>query len=108
MQLDLPIQVDKYFASEQTDDIEILSEIFAKDALVTDESATHRGLEAIKAWKKAGKLATSYMVEPKAVHQNETQTIVSAEVTGRFPGSPATLTYAFTLQDACISELEIR
>lgn len=107
MHIDLPIQIDKYFTSELTDDTEILSEIFAKNAVVGDESAKHRGIEAIKAWKKAGKLATGYMTEPKAVHHHENQTIVTAEVSGRFPGSPATLTYAFTLQDDRISELEI-
>lgn len=108
MHLNPPTPIDLYFTSERTDDTEILGEIFANDAVVEDESATHRGLEAIKAWKREGKQATGYTIEAQNVRQHDDQTIVTAQISGRFPGSPVTLTYAFTLLDERIIKLEIQ
>ena len=107
MQLDLPTPIDMYFLSEKTDGTEMTSQIFAIDAVVEDESAVHRGLSAIKAWKTSGKEATGYTVDPRSVHHDADRTIVTAEVVGRFPGSPLTLNYAFTLNDERVVKLEI-
>lgn len=107
MQLDLPTPIKSYFVSEQTDATEMLGDVFANDAIVRDESATHRGLEAIKLWKQEGKQKTGYTILPQSVHHRDEQTIVFAEVAGRFPGTPAMLTYSFKLQGERIIELEI-
>lgn len=107
MQLDLPTPIENYFRSEQTDDTELLGEIFADNAVVRDESATHRDLDAIKTWKSDGKKKTDYTIEPQSVRQREGETVISAEVAGSFPESPAMLTHGFKLLDERIIELEI-
>lgn len=107
MPLNLPTTIENYFLSEKTDAIEFLGDFFANHAVVRDESASHHGLDAIKAWKTKGKLTTGYMVEPQSVLQRDDQTVVSALVSGRFPGSPVRLTYRFRLVSERIVELEI-
>lgn len=108
MTLDLPTPIETYFASEKTDGTEILGDIFANDAVVQDESATHLGLEAIRAWKSEGKRTTGYTVEPQSADQIGDQFAVSAKVEGRFPGSPVVLKYLFSLIGDRIAKLEIK
>ena len=45
--------------------------------------------------------------EPWEILEERGLTVVRARVTGRFPGSPALLTFAFQLEDGRIAALEI-
>ncbi len=107
MSVTLPPPLDLYFASENTDDTVALARCFAPDAVVSDEAQSHRGLAEIAAWKTAGKRKTGYMLDVLAAATDGGRSTVKAKVTGRFPGSPATLTYVFTVRDGLIQTLEI-
>ena len=100
-------EIAAYFASESVDDTSGLERLFTADAIVSDEAQKHRGVTAIKAWKREAKRKTGYSVEPIRVEQRAGRTLVSARLAGDFPGSPATVTYAFTLAHGRVSKLEI-
>ncbi|WP_428685420.1 nuclear transport factor 2 family protein [Reyranella sp.] len=105
MKLPTPLQI--YFEADQAGGDAAPLEAFASDAVVTDEGRTHAGHAAIAAWWRAAKEQYRHTAEPCEVREEEGLTLVRARVTGRFPGSPAMLTFAFRLADARIAALRI-
>jgi xanthine dehydrogenase molybdopterin-binding subunit B len=81
MPLDLPKPIAEYFAADHASDAHALARCFADGGVVHDEGGTFRGTGA---------------------------TIVAAQVTGDFPGSPVTLDHVFRLAGDKIVSLEIR
>jgi hypothetical protein len=84
-----------------------MTECFAEHAVVRDEGQTIEGLAAIKRWKAETKRKYSHTVAPLEVAQRDGKTVLKAELTGNFPGSPVTLEFSFTLEDGKIVLLEI-
>ena len=64
MSIKLPEPVITYLAAVEAKDAEMLALCFAEDALVRDEGCDYRGLEAIKAWKRATETKYRYLMEP--------------------------------------------
>ncbi len=91
MRLDLPVPITVYLAAENRDDPEPLGECFADDAEVRDENRTIHGLAAIKAWKTETKQKYQHRIEPLSLVEDGGRTVVTAQVTGKFPGSPVEL-----------------
>ncbi|MFL9826870.1 nuclear transport factor 2 family protein [Rhodoplanes sp. SY1] len=80
---------------------------FGETAVVVDERATHAGRAAIRRWHDAATATYRHVAEPLAVAEAEGRTVVTARVTGAFPGSPIDLRYAFVLDRDTIARLEI-
>ena len=102
----LPKPIANYFAADATDGAEIAN-CFTADAVVIDEKKTYTGREAIAAWKSEASAKYDYVAEPIAVDDQGDGVIVTAHLTGNFPGSPVDLRYAFTLSGDAIARLEI-
>ncbi len=107
MSITLPPPIDRYVRIENTGDVEGLAECFASDATVRDEGRTHEGLTAIREWKAETKRKFDHTVEPLAISERDGKTVLTARLTGNFPGSPVTLEFSFTLKDGKIAALEI-
>jgi hypothetical protein len=107
MSLDLPSAIDLYVKAENAGNVEALSECFAPDAIVHDESHTYRGLKAIKEWKAETKRKYNHSVKPLAIAQQDGKAVLTAELRGNFPGSPVTLQFTFVLAAGKIAALEI-
>ena len=108
MLLKLPAPVLTYLAAEKAKNPEMLAFCFADDALVHDEGQDHRGIDAIKAWKKAADAKYTYVLEPLNASVTEKSVVVRARLTGNFPGSPVERDHRFTLANGKITSLEIR
>jgi SnoaL-like domain len=80
---------------------------FAPDAVVADEGHRHTGHAAIDAWWRDAAAKYQAVAEPLEVNTKGDVHEVRAKVTGRFPGSPITLTFAFRMKDDRIAALEI-
>lgn len=106
MPVSLPEPIAAYFAADATSR-EGVADRFTADAIVIDERKTHRGREAIRQWKVASTAKYSYLAEPIAIRNERGRSVVTARVTGNFPGSPVDLHYTFTLDGDAISRLEI-
>jgi ketosteroid isomerase-like protein len=104
----LPPAIDLYVKAENAGDVESLSECFAPDAIVRDESHTYEGLAAIKKWKAETKEKYQHTVEPLASLHKGDKTIVTSRLAGNFPGSPIELEFIFKLDGDKIASLEIR
>jgi len=83
----LPPPLVAYLNSEATTDVESLATCFAADAVVHDEGRVIRGLDAIKAWKKAAKAKYQYTVHPLDVVQDQATVTMRARLSGTFPAA---------------------
>ena len=102
----LPKPVSDYFAADAADG-DAVAKCFAVDAVVIDEKHAHRGREAITRWKTEASAKYDYTSEPVAIENHDGRIVVTAHVTGNFPGSRVDLRYAFTLAGNEIARLEI-
>lgn len=105
--MNLPLPIQTYFDADERNDGDALIHAFAPDAIVTDEGQSYTGRQAIDAWWHEAKAKYQHIIEPLDVAEKDEVSEVRARVTGRFPGSPATLTFAFRLKSDQIAGLEI-
>ena len=106
MSLQLPQAIDLYVKVENSGDTEALSTCFAADATVRDEDHTYVGLDAIKKWKSHTKKDTNHTIHPLAISHSIGKTILTARLTGNFPGSPVTLQFSFVIEAGKIVALQ--
>jgi len=104
----LPRPVAGYVSSGNTGDSGDLASWFASDALVRDEGRIFEGLDAIKAWHAEARRQYHHTVEPLVVANRDGRTILTARVSGDFPGSPVDLEHVFEIAGDKIISLEIR
>jgi hypothetical protein len=107
MSVDFPTPIALYIAAENRGDTEALTQCFAEDAVVQDESKTIEGLAAIKRWKTETKKKYQHTIEPLSSVQKDGKTIVTNRLAGNFPGSSIELEFVFTLAGNKIASLEI-
>lgn len=107
MTMSLPLAIASYFAADAADNPDAFMRLFADHAVVIDERRTYSGRDAIRAWKWEAAAKYNYTAEPVALVERGSQTVVTAHLTGDFPGSPIDLNYAFTLDAGSITRLEI-
>jgi len=104
----LPAPIATYIAVGNGGDTKALAECFAESAVVRDEGQTIKGLIAIKQWMAETKRKYQHTIEPIALAEEESKTIVTNRLTGNFPGSPIELEFVFTLDADKITSFEIR
>lgn len=103
----LPQPISAYFEADNDLDAAAPIHVFTGDAAVTDEGRTHVGPEAIATWWRNAKREYRHTAAPLESVERDGVTEVRARVTGRFPGSPATLTFVFGLDGPLIASLKI-
>ena len=108
MTIKLPHPIDRYFTAQNAHDVDAMVACFAPDAQVRDEGEDHVGRDAIRDWKSEAVVKLAVSVAPFEVRKDHGQAIVTATVSGNFPGSPVDLTFFFGLSDGLIETLEIR
>ena len=107
MPFDLPNPVAAYYAAERTNDFKALAQCFSAAASVHDEGRTMRGRAEIEAWMAEAKRNYQHTTKPLSLAERDGKVVVTAEVSGSFPGSPVKLEQAFELSDDKIVSLEI-
>lgn len=107
MALNLPRTLEDYFAAANTDDADRVAAFFTADALVHDEGHDIHGREAIRAWAAESRRKYRFRAEVLTAKEGADATLVTAHLTGDFPGAPVDLTYRFKLADGKIAALEI-
>jgi len=107
MNLSLHPLIRAYIESEGEEGVERLDGFFSADVVVKDEGKSIEGIAAIKKWKQATKQKYQYRVEPLGSQESGDRIVMSARLTGNFPGSPVVVTYHFRLQGGKIQALEI-
>ena len=104
---DLPSIVAQFVQASNARDLDRFVACFAADAVVEDEAQTHNGIDEVRGWKRETQNRYRYTIEPVDRVERDGQTILTATLTGDFPGSPVDLIYEFTIADGAISALSI-
>jgi len=99
--------IDSYFRASNADDIDGLVACFSSNATVADEKQTHRGPAGIKAWAINVRQKYEFTTEILSAKERPGATIVTAKVSGTFPGSPVNLDFTFNLVKDKIASLHI-
>lgn len=96
-----------FVAAKNAHDSAAFAACFSPDAVVRDEGRTHRGHPAIKAWfeEAARKYRTRMTVT--GIEPGKDRIVLTAMVSGDFPGSPFPFNYHLTLKDGLIAALKI-
>jgi SnoaL-like domain len=108
MSIQLPAPVERYVQIANSGTAEAASECFAADATVHDEGQTYEGVAAIRNWMAATKKKYGHTVAPLEFAERGGQSVLTARLSGNFPGSPITVNFSFVLADGRIRSLEIR
>jgi hypothetical protein len=103
----LPSPISGYLRANNEHDIDAMLAPFDEDAIVKDEGQEHRGRSAIRSWIEETTRKYGATIEAKDMTDANDKTVVSALVSGNFPGSPVLLNFAFTLSGPKITRLEI-
>jgi ketosteroid isomerase-like protein len=107
MPVPVPKAIAEYFQAANGDDPDRVAACFAEDAVVKDERRGTSGRAAIRAWAEETQRKYRYHAEIKNVEKQAVRYVVTAHLTGDFPGSPIDLNYRFKLNGAEIVSLEI-
>lgn len=107
MQPILPPPIARYFEAQNGHDIDAMLAVFSNQASVHDEGHDAVGSVAIRDWMEETSRKYRVTVVPTGVDQAEAKTIVTALVSGTFPGSPIQLRYRFTVVGEQITDLGI-
>ena len=99
--------IDSYFRASNANDIDGLAACFLPDATVADEKQTHGGTAGIKAWAINVRKKYEFTTEVVGAKESSSATIVTAKVSGTFPGSPVNLDFTFNLVKDRIASLHI-
>lgn len=105
--MDLHPAIQSYFDADGRLDRDALTKAFCPDATVSDERRTYEGRDAIGAWWSETKARYEAILRPVEATRADDATVVRTRVSGNFPGSPATLTFAFQVAGDHIKALEI-
>ncbi|MEJ0040350.1 MAG: nuclear transport factor 2 family protein [Gammaproteobacteria bacterium] len=102
-----PSGVKAYFEADKGDDADAWLGYFPAEAVVEDEGARYKGVDAIRAWWLAAKRKYHHVAEPIESSGAGNEVSVRAKVSGQFPNSPATLEFLFTVDNGEIVALRI-
>jgi hypothetical protein len=80
---------------------------FSDTAVVFDEGKTHNGRTEIQHWIAEANEKYKTVMKPIGFTKTDTTSVLSAEISGTFDGSPIVLEYYFEIIDGLIQSLKI-
>jgi len=105
MNIELPPTIAAFFQAFNAHDTDTFTALFTGNAFVADEGREYRGTAAIKGWIQKANASYKPRAAPTDLAYSDEKIVVTAQVSGIFPGSPAPLHYHFTLKDDKIAAL---
>ena len=107
MSTKLPEPVAAFVRATNDHDTNAVLATFATDAVVTDEGHTYRGTDEIREWNDRSVNQYNFTMAVTDVVERDGETIVNAQVTGTFDGSPAQFHFHFTIEGNKMAALSI-
>lgn len=105
--MNLPIVVADLVEAQNNYDSVAYANCFSETAVVFDEGNTYKGRTEIQNWIANANEKYSVVKKPLDYKQLEKESILTAEVSGNFQGSPVVLYYHFQIVNGQIQSLNI-
>ncbi|MBL8645077.1 MAG: nuclear transport factor 2 family protein [Rhodospirillaceae bacterium] len=99
--------IASYFAAANAREPDRVAACFADNATVRDEGRDIHGRAGVRAWAEETGRKYRFRAEVTGTEQSNEETVVTAHLTGDFPGSPIDLRYRFKVARGLIQRLEI-
>ncbi|MGK9124259.1 nuclear transport factor 2 family protein [Olivibacter sp. SA151] len=103
----LPKVITKLVEAQNQADSVAYANCFSETATVFDEGKTYKGKTDIEQWIANANENYKAVMQPLHFEEKETTSILKAEVSGIFPGSPVVLNYHLEIADGHIQSLKI-
>src|SRR6185295_9049146 len=103
----LPKVIADLIAAQDKYDSKAFTENFSDDAIVHDEGKTYQGKTEIRQWNEMTNTKYKTKYEPLEVTTEGDKIILTAKISGTFPGSPAIIKYHFVTKNDKITSLHI-
>ena len=107
MKLELKEPLSAYFEAQNAHDVDGMLACFSNDASVHDEGREMQGRPEISTWIDETTRRYHPTIRPISSAEEGARTLVTAQVSGSFPGSPIELRYRFRISGRKIVSLEI-
>lgn len=105
--MNLPKVISELVRTQNNFDSAGYANCFAETAVVFDEGKTHNGRKEIEHWIADANERYESKMQPLSFEERETESILKAEVSGNFEGSPIVLSYHLLIADELIQSLKI-
>jgi len=91
--MNLPKVVADLVAAQNNFDSIAYAGCFSETAIVEDEGKTHNGRKEIEHWIADSNERYHATIKPAGFEEHDAESILKAETSGNFPGSPIVLNY---------------
>ena len=105
--MNLPKVVTDLIKAQNEFDAVRYANLFSETAVVFDEAKTHKGRLEIERWIDHSNKNYQSVMKPLEYTEKGTTSILTAECSGTFPGSPVTLKFHFDIFDGQIHHLKV-
>jgi ketosteroid isomerase-like protein len=105
--MELPKIVERFIETQNNHDSKAYVECFTDSAIVHDEGRTHNGKAEIRQWIEHANEKYQSVMKPLKYEMSGSKGLLTAEVSGTFPGSPAVLQFHLEVEDDLISSLSV-
>lgn len=105
--MNLPKVVSDLIKAQNNFDSIAYANCFSETAVVYDEGKTHKGSKEIEHWIADANERYQATMQPLSFEEKETGSVLTAEASGKFDGSPIILKYHFVLKGEKIEHLKI-
>lgn len=108
MAIKLPPIIDAFLKAKNDYDSFAFVECFADDAIVQDEGREMRGKAIVKKWIEDSNAKYQDTVTAQGLVERDNETVLTAQVSGYFEGSPVLLDFHFIINEGKIIRLSIQ
>ncbi|TDW51647.1 hypothetical protein EV144_101323 [Flavobacterium sp. 270] len=105
--MNLPKVLSDLVKTQNNFDSVAYANCFSETAVVFDEGKTHIGRKEIEHWIADANERYEAVMKPIDFEEKESESILKAEVSGNFEGSPIVLNYHLEITDGLIKSLKI-
>lgn len=105
--MELPKLVKRFIETQNNYDSKAYAECFTDTAIVHDEGKTHTGKKEIQQWIEHANEAYQSFMKPLSYEESGSNGLLTAEVSGTFPGSPIVLQFHLGLKADLIDSLKV-
>lgn len=105
--MNLPKVIEDLIKAQNSFNSESYTNCFSETAIVYDEGKTYNGKAQIQQWIQKANKEYKAVMNPVAYDEGSKVSILSAEISGSFPGSPVVLQFHFELENGLVQSLRI-
>lgn len=103
----IPTVVEKLIKAQNSFDSAAYANLFSETSVVHDEGKTHTGRKEVEQWIAEANEKYKSVMEPVGYTQTGSKGVLTANVSGTFPGSPLVLKFHFEMHEGFIQSLKV-